>query len=291
MAYPNLPSNRIIVNGVDLTKEYGLILADGYSLNPPEPKTNVIEIPGSNKVIDLTEALLGDVTYSNRTQEFTLYSIYNSDFEKLKTDISNFLHGKKFQYRITMDPDYVYTGRFKVGSYTHSVYSGGKVGVITLSVEADPYKSKGLQTFRFNAAGGIRVTLNSGRKIVSPKFEFKSETIVSANGVYARMQPGTYRVNDLWFKQGPNELYLNSYLGIGNSPISDNANDKIEVHKDKVISDLMWKDLVSGAILVSDWEKDSIESHSSMTIGEAEFAVDSNSERYAVYIQYDWSDL
>lgn len=291
MPYPNLPSNRIIVNGVDLTKEYGLILADGYSLNPPEPKTNVIEIPGSNKVIDLTEALLGDVTYSNRTQEFTLYSIYNSDFEKLKTDISNFLHGKKFQYRITMDPDYVYTGRFKVGSYTHSVYSGGKVGVITLSVEADPYKSKGLQTFRFNAAGGIRVTLNSGRKIVSPKFEFKSETIVSANGVYARMQPGTYRVNDLWFKQGPNELYLNSYLGIGNSPISDNANDKIEVHKDKVISDLMWKDLVSGAILVSDWEKDSIESHSSMTIGEAEFAVDSNSERYAVYIQYDWSDL
>lgn len=291
MPYPNLPSNRIIVNGVDLTKEYGLILADGYSLNPPEPKTNVIEIPGSNKVIDLTEALLGDVTYSNRTQEFTLYSIYNSDFEKLKTDISNFLHGKKFQYRITMDPDYIYTGRFKVESYAHSVYSGGKVGVIKLSVEADPYKSKGLQTFRFNAAGGIRVTLNSGRKIVSPKFEFKSETIVSANGVYARMQPGTYRVNDLWFKQGPNELYLNSYLGIGNSPISDNANDKIEVHKDKVISDLMWKDLVSGAILVSDWEKDSIESHSSMTIGEAEFAVDSNSERYAVYIQYDWSDL
>ncbi len=291
MPYPNLPSNRIIVNGVDLTKEYGLILADGYSLNPPEPKTNVIEIPGSNKVIDLTEALLGDVTYSNRTQEFTLYSIYNSDFEKLKTDISNFLHGKKFQYRITMDPDYIYTGRFKVGSYAHSVYSGGKVGVITLSIEADPYKSKGLQTFRFNAAGGIRVTLNSGRKMVSPKFEFKSETIVSANGVYARMQPGTYRVNDLWFKQGPNELYLNSYLGVGNSPISDHANDKIETHKDKVISDLMWKDLVSGAILVSDWEKDSIESHSSTTIGEAEFAVDSNSERYAVYIQYDWSDL
>lgn len=291
MGYPNLPSNRIIVEGVDITKEYGLILADGYSLNPPEPRTNVVEIPGSNKFIDLTEALIGDVTYSNRTQEFTLYSIYNSEFEKLKTDISNFLHGRKKTYRLTMDPEYIYTGRFAISSYVHSVYSGGKVGVIKLNVTADPYKSKGMQTFRFNAAGGIQVTLNSGRKLVSPKFEFNSETIVAADGVYARMQPGAYRVNDLWFKHGANTLYLNSYLGDGNVPISKYASDVIKDHRDKFISDLMWSDLVSGAILGSDWEKDSIGAHAGMTIGEAEFAVDSSNERYAVYIQYDWSDL
>ena len=291
MGYPNLPKNRLIVNGIDLTSEYGLVLSDGYTLGPPEPKTHMIEIPGSNRIIDLTEVLLGDVAYNNRKQEFTLYAIYTADFEKLKTDISNLLHGKSYDYKLTMDPGYTYHGRFSVTGYSHAMYADGRVGVITISVNSDPFKSKGLQTFRFNAAGGIRVTLNSGRKPVSPKFEFKSETIVSSKGVYARMQPGTYVVNDLWLEQGANEIYLNSYLGDGNVPISKYQSAIIGDHKTELISDLMWEGLVSGAVIVSDWEKDSIQSHSATTIGEAEFAVDANSERYAVYIQYDWSDL
>lgn len=291
MSYPDLPKNRLIVNGVDLTAEYGLILSDGYTLEPPEPKTYSIEIPGSNRTIDLTEALLGDVAYNNRSQEFTFYIIGTTDFEKVKTDISNLLHGKSYHYKMTMDPEYTYHGRFSVSSYSHGMFSQGKVGVITVSVDSDPFKSKGLQTFRFNAAGGIKVTLNSGRKPVCPKFEFKSETIVSAGDVYARMQPGTYTVNDLWFHQGTNEIYLNSYLGNGNVPISKYENVAISEHASKLISDLMWEGLVKAAIRVEDWVNDSIQSHFDMTIGEAEYAVDTTTEQFAVYIQYDWSDL
>ena len=94
MQYPGLPNNRLIVNGVDLSVRFQIALIDGYELNPPEPKTYTVDIPGGNGVIDLTEALTGDVAYNNRSQKFTFICINPNDFEKVKTKISNFLHGR-----------------------------------------------------------------------------------------------------------------------------------------------------------------------------------------------------
>ena len=74
MGYPNLPYNRLIVDGVDVSMKYRMVMADGYTLEPPEPKTYTIDIPGGDGVIDLTESLSGDVVYNNRHQEFTFTS-------------------------------------------------------------------------------------------------------------------------------------------------------------------------------------------------------------------------
>ncbi len=63
--YPDLPNNRLIVNGVDLSVTYQMVLLDGYTLEPPEPKTYTVDIPGGNGIIDLTEALTNDVVYNN----------------------------------------------------------------------------------------------------------------------------------------------------------------------------------------------------------------------------------
>lgn len=70
MSYPDYPENRLIVNGVDLTLKYGLILIDGYKLDPPEVKKYEVDIPGGDGVIDLTDSLLGDTAYKNREIEF-----------------------------------------------------------------------------------------------------------------------------------------------------------------------------------------------------------------------------
>ena len=50
MSYPDLPENRLIVNGVDLAVRYNMVLLDGYTLSPPEPKTTTVEIPGRDGV-------------------------------------------------------------------------------------------------------------------------------------------------------------------------------------------------------------------------------------------------
>ncbi len=87
-------------------------------------------------IIDLTEALTGDVVYNNRHQEFEFALINVENFEKVKTDLSNFLHGKAFDYSMTMDPGYTYHGRFTVSSYSHSAYSSGILGNIKISIDA-----------------------------------------------------------------------------------------------------------------------------------------------------------
>lgn len=294
MSYPDYPKNRLIVNGEDLTEKFGLILSDGYSLEPPSPKTYTVDIPGGNSKIDLTEVLTGNTVYDNRTQEFTFYAIGVDNFEKLKTDVSNFLHGKSFDYKITMDPEYTYHGRFKVSGYTHGVYNVGTVGIITISIDADPYKSKGLQTIAVNAAGGRIVMIQNGRKPVRPKFESDGSIKVICNGIQTELPAGTWTINNLMFQDGVNEVYIRSmdieptvswnYIATKTwKEISRfrwyewmNASDSSEEIPTKTWSDV--ETMTWGDLSAYRWSYLSI-SHVRET-GET-----------LVYIQYDWSDL
>lgn len=209
--YPELPDNRLIVNNVDLTETYRIILLDGYTLEPPSPKTYTVDIPGGNGVIDLTEALTGDVAYENRNQEFTFALIYPEDFEAVKTKLSNFLHGQSYDYKMTMDPEYTYHGRFTVSSYEHAMCANGILGQIKINIDANPYKTKESKTYKLNATGGKMYRFESGRCKVRPIIECEQTCFVSWNGKEITVSPGTYRLNDVIFSRGFNEFYVNSH--------------------------------------------------------------------------------
>lgn len=210
MSYPDLPNNRLIVNGVDLSIRFQMVLLDGYTLEPPEPKTYTVDIPGGNGVIDLTEALTGDVAYKNRKQEFTFAVIDVKNFEKVKTEVSNFLHGRAFDYTMTMDPGYTYHGRFSVDSYSHEAYANGLLGQFKIIVDANPYKLKEHCTYRLNATGGKLYRFESGRRPVHPVLECTQPCFVTFKGVETLIPAGTYRLNDIVFNNGVNEIYLNT---------------------------------------------------------------------------------
>lgn len=211
MGYPNYPNNRLIVNGVDLTTEFKMVLVDGYTLKPPSPKTYLVDIPGGNGKLDLTESLLGDTAFNNRTQEFIFYVINENDFEAVKTKVSNFLHGRAYDYKLTMDQDYTYHGRFTVSEYSHKKYAIGKVGCIKISIESEPFKHKDTQVYRANAVGGSTYLLESGRERVRPMIETDNLLKVIYDGKLVRLPQGTWTINDLLFKNGMNEVYLNSF--------------------------------------------------------------------------------
>lgn len=210
MSYPDLPNNRLIVNGVDLSIRFQMVLLDGYTLEPPEPKTYTVDIPGGNGVIDLTEALTGDVAYKNRKQEFTFAVIDVKNFEKVKTEVSNFLHGRAFDYTMTMDPGYTYHGRFSVDSYSHEAYANGLLGQFKVKVDANPYKLKEHCAYRLNATGGKLYRFESGRRPVHPVLECSQPCFVAFKGVETVIPAGTYRLNDIVFYNGVNEIYLNT---------------------------------------------------------------------------------
>lgn len=212
MSYPDYPNNRLIVDGVDLTIRFQMILLDGYTLSPPEPKTYTVDIPGGDGVIDLTQALTGDVVYNNRQQEFPFMVVNPDSFERVKTEVSNFLHGKSFDYQITMDPGYTYHGRFTVTEYSHALYAyPGLVGTFTIKIDADPYKSKDPMIYKLNATGGKSFRLESGRKPVHPTIECSQPCKVTWKNIVTQVPAGTYRLNSILFTEGFNELYINSF--------------------------------------------------------------------------------
>lgn len=139
--------------------------------------------------------------------------VVNPDsFERVKTDVSNFLHGKGFDYQITMDPGYTYHGRFTVTEYDHTLYSyPGLVGIFSIKIDADPYKLKGHMTYKLNATGGKMFRLESGRKPVHPVIECTQPCKVRWKNVIVQVPAGTYRLNDVLFTQGYNEIYINSW--------------------------------------------------------------------------------
>ena len=217
MSYPDYPNNRIILirdgTEVDLTVRFQLILLDGYTLNPPEPKTYSVDIPGGDGNIDLTEALMGDTAYKNRNQEFTMVILDLKDertFEERKTEVSNYIHGRAFDYRLTMDPGYVYHGRFTVEENSHEVYSSGILGSFKIKVDADPYKSKGKMVYKLNATGGKMFRLPSGRKRVHPIIEVTQPARVRFGDKVTQVGAGSYTLNDVLFHEGYNDIYINS---------------------------------------------------------------------------------
>lgn len=212
MSYPDLPENRLIVNGVDLAVRYNMVLLDGYTLSPPEPKTTTVEIPGRDGVLDLTESLIGDVSYGNRSMTFTFLIVDLEQFEVVKTKVSNALHGRKFNFEMTMDPGYTYTGRFKINSYTHTAtWSHGICGYIEVEIDAEPYKLKSHYVYNLNATGGAMFNLESGRKKVHPIIELSAPARIRFKNVVYRIGAGRFQLNDILFEEGVNDVYINSY--------------------------------------------------------------------------------
>lgn len=231
MGYPILPNNRMIVNGVDLSEEFKMVLLDGYTLAPPSPKTYTVDIPCGNGVIDLTESLIGDATYNTREQTFEFAVIGANNYEELRTKILNFLHGQAYDYQLTMDPGYTYNGRFKVDSFTKSVYSVGTIMKIKVKITAKPFKYKDPMDLVFDAIGGNIIYLESGREPVRPQFISQGFLKIIKDGKIYEIPKGNWNVNEIILKNGSNKIYLSSYD----------------------IRNLRWKDLIDKEVTFGDF--------------------------------------
>ncbi|MBU5404671.1 hypothetical protein KQI08_01895 [Paraeggerthella hongkongensis] len=287
------PQNRIVVGGVDLFERFGMVMSDDCTLSPPAPKTYLVDVPGGSGSIDLTEALTGDVAYGARNQSFVFGVIEPEMFEQLKTEASNFLHGREFDYSLTMDPGYTYHGRFAVDEY----YSTAHIGYIKVNVTADPWKTKGTQTYRLDASGGRMYRFECGRRPVQPVIECDQPTkVTTADGEVIRLGKGTYRLNDVVFREGWNDLYINS-REVSNTCWYELADGEAHAMTWVQASSLRWDEVMamngSSNAKSSAWEDLAETRWAELSetrwadLRVYEEAVGEN----ATYIQYEWSDL
>lgn len=107
--------------------------------NPPELKSNYVEIPGMNGTLDLTEALTGRPTYNNRegSMEFVVVNDY-LPWDVAYSNIMTYLHGKRIQATLEDDRYFYYEGRFTVNEWK----SDKNYSLITIDYNVHPYKKE-----------------------------------------------------------------------------------------------------------------------------------------------------
>lgn len=204
-------ANRLIVDGIDLEEKFKMVLLDGYTLAPPSPKTYTVDIPGGNGKLDLTETLLGDIAFGERTQSFEFAIQEENSISSEMTKAINFLHGRAYDYQMTMDPGYTYHGRFSVESYTRQAYANTTLGKIKVKVTAKPFKHKQILPYKCFPVGGKIYEFDSGRESFKPTIDTDGFLRVIFDGKQFELQQGTWEINDVVFKEGKNYLYLCSY--------------------------------------------------------------------------------
>lgn len=117
--------------------DWHLIPSSRPLFNPPGVKTNYVDIPGGDGVLDLTTALAGRALYNNRTGSIEFY-VENGfkDWTALYSEIMIYLHGQKMRAILEDDPAYYYEGRFNVNAWK----SDKDRSVITIDYDVGPYK-------------------------------------------------------------------------------------------------------------------------------------------------------
>lgn len=134
------------------------ILADSRPVfTPPEVKSNYIDVPGGNGLLDLSESLTRYPVYKNRTGSFTFrvmndyvkrdkngkeITVYESNdtgrWAQRYSDISEYLHGQSMCAVLADDPTWFYQGRFTVDDWK----SADTWSELTIGYNVNPFKWK-----------------------------------------------------------------------------------------------------------------------------------------------------
>lgn len=105
----------------------------------PELKTSMVDIPGGQGNLDLSEALTNYPLYGNRTGTLN-FNVLNGygDWKDRHQEIANYIHGKELTMSLEDDPDWYYTGRFSFGWESPNDGTWSKVSI---DYDLDPFKT------------------------------------------------------------------------------------------------------------------------------------------------------
>ena len=130
--------NGVTFNNRHTFFDFGLLTKKTPVISPPKPKTKLVEVFGSDGVIDLTRSLTGKVHYQQRqiVCEFVLLG----DPEKqnnVYTEVLNHIQGKQTKITLDCDPEYYYDGIAEITKWKPGQFSA----TMEITATVEPYKT------------------------------------------------------------------------------------------------------------------------------------------------------
>lgn len=203
---------HILFNNINSLRDYGLTLVK-KTIGTPTPRTQIIEVPGRNGQIDLTE-YLGEITYSNRPLTFEFQTVKRQeDFNKLFSKILNDLQGQIMKITLSIEEDFYYYGRIRVNEWE----SNKKIGSIVIEVDADPFKYRKNETVysvEIGASGEVTANLKNLKMPTNPRFTTTNNTTIE----YKEMTINTNAISnkmydEILFNEGDNLITFKAAKG------------------------------------------------------------------------------
>ena len=117
--------------------DWHLVPSSRPVFNPPSLKRKILDIPGADGSIDLSESLTGYPVYTNRegSLEFIVMNGYKQWYQAY-SDIMSGLHGKTMRAILEDDKEYFYEGRFTINEWK----SSKDWSRIVIDYDLGPYK-------------------------------------------------------------------------------------------------------------------------------------------------------
>lgn len=190
----------VIIDDVNLRDIFDMLLTD-KSISRPEIKKDVIDVPCSDGVIDLSKALTGDVQYKNRTITLSLIKVDNNcEFLKFQGEFDNLFDGKTIKLVFEEDEDFYWQG---VATIEHSI--DRNIDKVKMTIDAYPYKYKIDETIVIEEIDAEKVIVCTNlRKWVSPSFKATTDMQIKFNNQSYAIGTSEIILAGVVFKQGEN---------------------------------------------------------------------------------------
>lgn len=205
--------NGIIFGDYHSYNDLQLILSQKI-IGTPLPKTETIDIPGGDGVLDLTE-FHGETKFNNRTLTFEFSTIVpQSQFMEVFSRVQDALHGKKMQIILEEDSEWYYVGRITVSEWK----AEKSIGKLTIDCDCEPYKNNINETTVSKAVSGTAsVVLANSRKSVVPTITTNAQMTISFGTYSGTFSAGTFVIPELVLLEGNNTVTV---TGTGNVSFS-----------------------------------------------------------------------
>lgn len=211
---------KVFFDGKDTYAEYGLLLAS-KSISLPEVRTNMIDVPGRDGLLDASEVLTGEVTYKNRTITLKLTGVDTVSGKTWPATISDFcnkVHGKRVKITFPEDTHF-YSGRCSVGQ----VELVKMMQTIPVTVDCDPWKYKNAKTTVSRSDLGTaykQLSLPNERRPVIPTITVAQDTTLLWDGSTINISAGDHILPAIRLAAGNNILKAKVTSGTGSITVT-----------------------------------------------------------------------
>jgi len=223
--------HSITIGDKNTWTDWHLIPSSRPLVNPPNVRASMVEIPGSDGVLDLSDSLIGRPTYANRSGSWDFYvdNGYGTWSDRYSS-IMAYLHGERMTAVLEDDPLFYYEGRFSVNQWRSDPYYSR----ITIDYNVGPYKMYSAtegdlwlwDPFNFDTdviRSYRNMTVKKGQPLVVniegdvmeivPLITVQvSGMTVSFKNVDIMLSKGTHTYDDIVIREGDNELIF-TYSG------------------------------------------------------------------------------